>query len=467
MSHRGAGPALILVGALLSGCGAAEHSVVPASTATASMEVPSTAPSSAPSSAPSIPSIAPSQAPPSVLPSAPSATASAPSAPDALPDFTMPAPPESSAAWTGITWHKLKQTDPLASIRSITRWHGGYVALGATIATGDTSRTPVWISAEGVSWRPLPLAVLGPAAIVVGIVATPGAVVAITLQGGTNQCDGEDIPSCWSLAGPLESWTSTDGSRWATHPGPPSLALPAVGCDSCGVTPPNLRSGSPGLVLFGDAGRAFSADGTSWEELPDGSFPANFELSDVAALGSGLIAVGRQSLTLNGQETSRPVALSSSDGRAWSLHVISTPSSESDPGETAGNLVAGAHGLIAVGHTGGDPGLVLWWSSTTGTTWSALSSYPPLGVWLGEGVGSGDIPNGYLLADGVRMLAYRDGSTASACLSADGRTWQRINVGSGGPSSTPGYGPGEMRMTPVGVLATGNDLSSWFGQPTT
>jgi hypothetical protein len=388
--------------------------------------------------------------------------------PVGLAGFTTPLPPDPDASWTGISWHRLDPGNPLALIRSITRWRGGYVAVGKVLATGEGSRTPVWVSTDGATWVPLPVDVLGPEAIVVGVGETANGVAAVTLQGGPNQCNGDDPLFCWSLAAPLQAWMSTDGTTWTSHAGPPALAVPSPECDTCGVDVPILRAGTPGLFLFNSSGQtAISADGTTWEDLPAGAFPAGFQLGDVAAFGLGFIAVGEQNVKIDGQETIRPVALSSSDGRGWELHVISTATFGLDAGETAAKLVAGPHGLIALGSTGGAPGVELWWSSTSGTEWRALSKYPPLGVWTGDGVGSGAIPNGLLVGDGQRMLAYRDGKVVAAWMSSDGRSWRTIHVTSGGPTSTPGQSPGLLRMTPIGVLGTGNDLSSWFGQPTT
>ena len=108
---------------------------------------------------------------------------------------------------------------------------------------------------------------------------------------------------------------------------------------------------------------------------------------------------------------------------------------------------------------------MLWWSSVTGRTWSWLSGYPPLGVWSGQGEGSGLIPDGTLLGDGERMLAYRGGGKPAAWTSSNGRSWRSITISGSGPTNVGDWPLQSAILTPIGVLATGDDGSSWFGQP--
>jgi hypothetical protein len=136
-------------------------------------------------------------------------------------------------------------------------------------------------------------------------------------------------------------------------------------------------------------------------------------------------------------------------------------------GSAAYGIVAGPGGLIATGADAAAPGTELWWSSATGRTWRRLSGYPPLGVWYGPGEGSGMMPNGKLLGDAERMLAYRGGAKATAWTSADGSSWQRITVAAGGPRNNGDWPLQNLTLTPVGVLGTGDDGSIWFGAPVT
>ena len=72
-------------------------------------------------------------------------------------------------------------------------------------------------------------------------------IVALTLQGGTNQCDGSNTSlMCWAPAAPLLAWTSADGVTWTSHPGP-DIALPTL-CDECGIETPIFWAGSGALA---------------------------------------------------------------------------------------------------------------------------------------------------------------------------------------------------------------------------
>jgi hypothetical protein len=370
----------------------------------------------------------------------------------------------------GISWQQLDPKEPLAHVRSITRWRNGYVAIGDVLGVGNTSHTPIWMSIDGGTWEPVPVAALGPDAVVVGVGPIADGVVLVTLQGGTNQCDGDVALYCWALAGPIEVWTLNQGggTTWTSHAGPPALALPDPGCGGCGADVPFLRAGAPGLILFNSLGDSFiSANGSAWDALPGSAFPVGFDLADIEAFGSGFVAVGAKQITANGELASSPLALTSADGRHWEAHALGTGSLGPAAGVSAGNLVIGASGLTAIGSTDAVPGLTVWWSSGDGVTWHQRDGYPPLGTWHGEGPGSGAIPNGFLVGNGDRMLAYRDDKVGGAWLSKNGAIWVPIQVANGGPALIPGYGPGIVHLTPIGVLGTGSDGSSWFGQPTT
>jgi hypothetical protein len=455
MSSRGAVPTCVLFAGLLAGCAAS-----PAIEAS---------PSAAPSIA--IASVVPSMATPAISVQATQAPMVSPSpAPIAIAGFTTPLPPDPAATWTGISWQQLDPNEPLAHVRSISRWSHGYVAVGGVLATGNTSHTPIWMSTDGGTWAPLPVAALGAAAVVVGVGRTAEGVAVLTLQGGANQCDGDDPLYCWTLAGPLQVWTLNGGAgtTWASHAGPPALALPDPGCGGCGADVPFLRAGSPGLILFNASGHIFiSSDGAAWDDLPSSALPAGFHLGDIEGFGASFVAVGAKQVTTNGELASSTVALTSADGRHWEAHALGTGSLGPAAGVTAGNLVIGASGLMAVGSTGADPGLTVWWSSGDGVTWHQREGYPPLGIWNGQGAGSGDMPNGFLVGNGDRMLAYRDDKVGGAWMSNNGASWVAIKVANGWPALVPGYAPGIVHLTPIGVLGTGSDGSSWFGLPTT
>jgi hypothetical protein len=369
-----------------------------------------------------------------------------------------------------MSWERLAAGDPLEQVGAVVRWSGGFVEIGAPLATdgaGTTSRTPVFASADGATWRPLDPAVLGPATVIIGVAATPTGIMALTLQGGRNQCDSQPAaPFCSTLAAPLQAWTSEDGSNWAAHAGPAIQLQP--NCDGCGIDPPQVRAGPSGLVVshtqhgpaLTKAEVAVSRDGIAWDVLPSSAFPATFNLSDVAATSAGFIAVGSM-----GGDRIRPAVFSSADGRRWtsgSLPIAGLPSSASP---TAKQVVVGPEGAIAIGSDGFVPGTSPWWSSVGGGTWKLLKGYPPLGTWNGQGEGTGLIANGVLLGDGERMVAYRGGDKAAGWTSSDGRTWQALAIDGGGQTGTADGPVQDFLLTPIGLFAHGSDGAAWLGRP--
>jgi hypothetical protein len=231
------------------------------------------------------------------------------------------------------------------------------------------------------------------------------------------------------------------------------------------VDAPILRGGAPGLVVthtqHGTAllkpDAAFSRDGVDWEILPARSFPTAFDLLDIAGSGSGFIAVGE----IDGKRA-LPVALTSTDGRHWTNHALSTAALGAGGGASAGRIVVGSAGVVATGWGGGGaPAMELWWTSTTGSTWHAASRYPPLGVWNGQGEGTGLMADGTLAGDGERFLAYRRGGEPAGWTSFDGRSWQSVVV----KGSSPATGSGTFILTPIGVTWVGDDGSTWLGAP--
>jgi hypothetical protein len=401
------------------------------------------------------------------LPSPPPATANAADEPPLLTQI----PPGAASAWTGISWRQLVPDDPLALVRSMLRWRGGYVAVGAAVpgtsAGGSSATTPVWVSVDGATWRRLGPEVFGPTALVVGIEETAGGIAALTLQSGKPACGGlgDEGLWCWSPALPLQAWTSSDGANWAAHPGP-DVELFSM-CGDCGVDPPVYQGGRPGLVAFGAGQAAFSSDGLTWDILPADAAPSDIGVKQngLAGFGPGFVAVGEQMVPAAGTDRLEAIGFTSSDGRRWTSHPMVTTLSASY-GTGAHELVVGPGGVIAMGSTQGDPGSGLWWSTLDGVTWTELAEYPPLGVWYGEGPGSGASENGTLVGNGERMLAYRSDAEEAAWTSFDGMSWRSIKIEGGPPAWDSTQHPG-LILLPAGVLGFGREGAVWFGEPLT
>src|SRR5207342_2470432 len=128
---------VVLVAACSSSTATTPPTVAPATVAPATAVTPSGAPS------------------PTATPTpAPTATPAPSSAVRTLPGFTTPAALASDTAWTSLDVAPLAANDPLATVISMARWDGGFVALGNPITNHDgTARTPVWISTDGATWN--------------------------------------------------------------------------------------------------------------------------------------------------------------------------------------------------------------------------------------------------------------------------------------------------------------------------
>ena len=448
---------VVVLAALLAGCGAEPTS--PGSPAPSDASTGGAVSPSAPAPVATMTPLVPSVSPPVVPTPSPTGTPRVSPPSIATGGFTTPIPSDPTAAWTGIRWRKLAATDPLAHVRSVTRWSEGFIATGDLVVTGPSARTRVWVSADGRSWEPLGADVFGPASIVVGVGRVAGGVVALTLQSGQNMNAQEASPapsdlSSWSLEGPWQSWTSTDGRTWTAHPGP-------------GFTEPRSMSGQGGYpTLLAGAGNgvlaltldgqplALTRDGVAWETVSLDAFPggpAGWKPTAIAAYSPGFVSVG--------DTPTGSVAIASADGRAWTSFALSSAC-------PVGDLTVGPNGLIVAGWEGDPHSPVgVWCSSLDGHSWRRLSGYPPLGV-AATGSCRGTCPDGMLQGDGERMVAYHDPSKAG-WTSFDGRSWGRLPFSGDRPTgwSEPfGYQFGQI-LTPIGLLLVADDGSAWLGTP--
>ena len=183
---------VIVLAALLAGCGVAPTPPVtptPTGAPTAGAVSPGPAAPAATTTA-----LVPSVSPPVVPTPSPTGTPRVSPPPLGAVGSPRRSPADPAAAWTGIRWRKLAATDPLAHVRSVTRWRGGFVATGDLVVTGTSARTKVWISADGGTWELLGADVFGPTTIVVGVGAIAGGVVAFTVQSGSNLYVGGGLP---------------------------------------------------------------------------------------------------------------------------------------------------------------------------------------------------------------------------------------------------------------------------------
>ena len=446
----------IVLAALLAGCGAEPApSTTPTdagspSTGPASVAPATAAASASPSSPPGSPSVVPARSPtrsPVVSPGAP-----------AVAGFVTPIPPDPAAAWTGIRWQRLTAANQLSHVQSVTRWQGGFVATGDLVVNGDTARSKVWVSANGGTWEPLAADVFGSRAVIVGVAAIASRVVALTLQSG--RYDDANAPgpshlSSWSLEGPWQSWTSSDGRTWAAHPGP-DFQVPR---SMTGYSHPTLLAGAGNDLLaltLDEQPLAFTRDGVAWETASLDAFPGGpvgWKSGSIVAFAPGFVAVGS-----TGTDN---VAIASSDGRTWTSSVLPARC-------PTGRLAVGPAGLILVGDEG-DPHspTEVWCSSLNGRSWRRLPGYAPLAAASDcRGVCSSGILDG----DGERMVAYSADPKHAAWTSLDGRSWQSLAISGSRPTGRigPHGSPYTTLLAPFGLLFVNHDVgSAWLGTPRT
>jgi hypothetical protein len=436
---------------------------------------PTPSPSVAASQAAAVVSSAPNRpaSTPTAVPTPEPTPTTAPAASPLAADFTTPAAPASQAAWTSIAWKPIAADDPLGTVTGmVAAPGGGYVAWADPVAvTATMSASPVWASADGATWHALPGDTFGPSGVVVALGPAGGNLVALTLTGGPNSCgDQRMTPSCSTPEGPLQAWTSTDGTAWASSAGP-DVPLPE-GCDTCGVNLPEVAFGAPGVLVItnpvsgieGEPAQesthtslATSMDGTSWIAVPASALPPSFQVGRIAGYADAFLAAGD-----NGKDPGHAEVAISTDGATWTTSLL-TGQGHPAEGSTGQALLVGEKGVLVDGSTQDVPGQELEWSSPDGTTWQFVSGYPPLGVWIGEGEGSGLIPHGSMAADGNRLLALRTDGKVESWTSSDGATWTSIpstGLTARAKDSWPTF---DLLMLPVGVVMTEESGARWLG----
>ena len=374
----------------------------------------------------------------------------------AVRSFVTAAPP---TTWASLAWQRLAPDDALALVRSVVRWHGGYVAVGWD------ATTPVWTSVDGARWDLLPdgtSTTFWPGQLVIGMAPLADGLVALTMGAGPNSC-GDDI-LCQSFDPPLVEWTSTDGRTWRPHGAgdltfPPGPETPA----------PLLAAGPRGLLIVSGAGAVpavTSVDGRTWTGVAASALPGNLRIAGVAPTATGYVLVATQVV---GPADFRAVVLTSPDGRTWSAPVplpwaattVVTTSTGADWG--VDRLVVGSGGMIADGRFIATPGASLWWQSAAGTRWRLLPAYPPLGPTTCTGEGCGGQPAGLLVGDGQRMLAMRGGPDAAAWTSGDGLNWEALSVSGDVPplAATQDRLPVTAAVLPGGVVVS-DGTNAWY-----
>ena len=140
--------------------------------------------------------------------------------------------------------------------------------------------------------------------------------------------------------------------------------------------------------------------------------------------------------------------------RRPALDSITLPDTTPGEGEVLSRVQVGLHGYLAEGRT----------PSTPVRRLVALVRRRPLvgrarlraarGHQVREGAGHN--PDGSFASDGVRIVAYRDGSGPIAWSSFDGATWGRLSMSGSAPKQA------DFIVLPMGILAV-SAAGVWFG----
>jgi hypothetical protein len=311
----------------------------------------------------------------------------------------------------GVTWSRVPHDETVfggSSMRSVTAWGSGLVAVGSVEQVSDTGDgdAAVWTSVDGITWSRVPHdeEVFGAAFMNSVIVGGPGLVAV----GGTDwhRTDGDAVVwtsvdgITWSRVAHAETifggpktqtmldvvvggpglvavgregndhswdnsfdnaaavWTSVDGFTWSRVPHDETVF--GTGGNARTATSPgpvmlSVTAGGPGLVAVGNRAVWTSPDGVTWARIRlDVTYRSL--MTGVTAGGPGLVAVGLGS-------SGAAAVLTSVDGITWSQ----APDDDAvfgSYGDWIRDVTVGGPGLVAVGDAG-DAGAVWVWEAAT------------------------------------------------------------------------------------------------------
>lgn len=247
---------------------------------------------------------------------------------------------DGAAAWTshdGVTWEPVRVQDGADThvLRAV-----AFSDRGVAFGEGDGAASRLWTSGDGGRWR-------------AGGAQPPvaGRINAVAVDGHRWIAVGDvaDGESGEAYAGAV--WASGDGRSWESvtelplHEG--TISDVAVVGDTVVVVGFDVR-GARAWVMRGD-GPVEDADGEGF---------AGATIAGVAAVRDGFVALGRDVVDL------RPIAWTSSDGRAWAREDLDADVFA--PDEQINDLATVAERVVAVG---GSPDGGAVWTSPDGRSW--------------------------------------------------------------------------------------------------
>jgi hypothetical protein len=313
-------------------------------------------------------------------------------------------------------WSRISIEPP--HVHALTAGGPGLVAVGAYDAFDELA--DIWTSYDGRTWSRVPGEELGPGVIDDVAAGGPG-LVAVGLSRS-------------HLVGAV--WTSRDGLTWTLAPDDPVFD---------GARIRGVAAGGPGLVAVGVLHRAwFSSDGLTWDlasvpvvppdvYLGDNGQMPQVNMSDVAAAGDRLVAVGSMMMNDNSDEA---VVWTSADGLTWT--DVPLDGKVFPLGSSVQEVTGGPEGFIAIGEDARTAAAM--WASEDGLSWRRVGSdNDPFRSSLPEPDGSGvslsevTTGNGGYVAVGTGHAPCNgvSGCSIEAAIwtSQDGSSWLRVPAG--------------------------------------
>lgn len=276
-------------------------------------------------------------------------------------------------------------------VSDITRWRGGFAAVGSETWSSIPGRSVVWTSPDGARWSEHPLP---PACNSGAIAATPTAIV---VASGAGIC------------------RSTDGVRWTSVTDIPHRIRGLV----------DVMAGGPGFILTmgyttstTTSVRVWrSADGVRWRSAgPLASF-SNRTPEAVAAGPRGIVVLGQRSI--RGDATITP--LRSRDGIAWSTGLRQRAF---EPAAQPASMISGGPGYLAAGsyQPRSRTGAAVW-TSADGLAWRRVHFVLPASGFV-EFDGLTRIGPGYAVVGLLARPSQEEPARPTVWLSPDGSRWR-------------------------------------------
>lgn len=219
----------------------------------------------------------------------------------------------------------------------------GFVALGWTDVSRTEDERRIWLSADGLSWRPAehPSGILG--SFNYGVIAA-----------GADRL----VVAGRASAGETLMWSSADGIEWLpqdTGDAFSDAALTGLASDGSSFYAFGTRAGAGGIWQ--------SADGATWTSLP--APPESASISGLAATPAGLLARGSTPANKSIADT----AWWSPDGQTWER--VAMPPLPTTTGDRITRIVETDTGLLAIWSVSVEAS-VRAARSTDGRTWEFL-----------------------------------------------------------------------------------------------